>query len=149
MKPFFILFLGFLALASCKSSQYGQKFDETGAITAKELKQKIASLGAGETVSATVQGKIAAVCQARGCWMNLDMEDGTVMMVRMKDHAFFVPKDAAGRTAVVKGEGYIEETSVEMLKHFAEDAGKSQQEIDAITKPKQEFVFRAEGVVIK
>lgn len=149
MKYFFLLFLGLLSLASCKSSRYGQKFDEGGAITARELKQKLESLRPGETVSATVQGKIAGVCQAKGCWMNLDMEDGTVIMVRMKDHAFFVPKDAAGKTAIIKGEGYVEETSVEMLKHYAEDAGKSQAEIDAITEPKEDFVFRAEGVIIK
>jgi carbamoyl-phosphate synthase large subunit len=40
------------------------------------------------------------------------------------------------------------ETSVEDLKHFAEDAKKSEAEIAKITKPKKEIVFEAKGVVI-
>ena len=41
-----------------------------------------------------------------------------------------------------------EETSVDELKHLAEDAGKSEAEIAKITEPKKEFKFLADGVVI-
>jgi hypothetical protein len=37
--------------------------------------------------------------------------------------------------------------SVEMLKHFAEDAGKSKAEIDQITKAKYVLGFEADGIV--
>jgi len=36
-----------------------------------------------------------------------------------------------------------------MLKHLAEDEGKSQEEIDAITEPKMEYTFVAHGVIIE
>ena len=39
-------------------------------------------------------------------------------------------------------------TSVEMLKHYAEDAKKSQVEIDAIKEPKQEIVIQATGIYV-
>ena len=39
-------------------------------------------------------------------------------------------------------------TSVEELKHYAEDAKKSQDEIDAITEPKTEIRFMASGMVV-
>jgi hypothetical protein len=37
---------------------------------------------------------------------------------------------------------------VEELKHLAEDAGKSKEEIEAITEPKEELKFLATGVLL-
>jgi hypothetical protein len=146
MKNVFLFLFALVLFASCQSGHYGQKFDQTGAITPKELKQKLAT---SDTVKATVTGKVAAVCIKEGCWLNLDMEDGTVMLVRMKDHAFFVPKDIAGKTATVTGKAFIQRSTVEELKHYARDAGKSDEEIAAITEPKAEPQFEAAGVYIK
>lgn len=39
-------------------------------------------------------------------------------------------------------------TPVEELRHYAEDAGKSKEEIIAITEPKEEYHMMASGVVI-
>ena len=39
--------------------------------------------------------------------------------------------------------------SVADLKHYAEDAGKSEDEIAKITEPKIEYAFEANGVLIK
>jgi prolyl-tRNA synthetase len=146
MRYFLILLSSIVTLASCKSGHYGQKFDDTNSITPKELKQKLAT---SDTVKATVTGKVAAVCIKEGCWLNLDMEDGTVMLVRMKNHAFFVPKDIAGKTATVSGKAFIQRSTVEELKHYARDAGKSDEEIASITEPKAEPQFEAVGVYIK
>jgi len=47
-------------------------------------------------------GKISQVCQTRGCWMKLS--DGErELIVRFKDYAFFVPKDAAASTVTIQG----------------------------------------------
>jgi hypothetical protein len=35
-----------------------------------------------------------------------------------------------------------------MQKHFAEDAGKSKEEIEKITMPKKEMCFEADGIVL-
>ena len=40
-------------------------------------------------------------------------------------------------------------TSVEELKHYAEDAGETQEVIDAITEPEISLAFEAKGVIIK
>ena len=38
---------------------------------------------------------------------------------------------------------------MDMLKHYAEDEGKSQEEIDAISEPEFAYTFEAIGVIIK
>jgi hypothetical protein len=96
-----------------------------------------------------VKGEIKEVCQAKGCWMTLDMGDGELLRVKFKDYAFFVPKDAAGKTAIVQGTAQKETISVDELRHLAEDAGKTENEINSITNPKEELTFVAEGVIIR
>lgn len=49
---------------------------------------------------------------------------------------------------MVKGKAFKETTSVDELKHYAQDEGKSQTEIDAITSPQEEMKFLADGVVV-
>lgn len=39
-------------------------------------------------------------------------------------------------------------TTVDQLKHYAEDAGKPQAEIDAIIEPKKEVILDATGVLV-
>ncbi|HEY3816754.1 MAG TPA: DUF4920 domain-containing protein [Polyangiaceae bacterium] len=60
---------------------------------------------ANRTVATT--GKVTAVCQEMGCWMEIRDEAGQAH-IRMHGHSFFVPKTASGHTArvqatVVKG----------------------------------------------
>jgi hypothetical protein len=70
------------------------------------------------------------------------------MMVRFKDYGFFVPKDCNGKTAIMNGVAYKEVVSVDMLRHYAEDAGKSKEEIMKITTPETRLSFEADGVMI-
>ena len=58
------------------------------------------------------------------------------------------PKAQKART-VVQGEAFYDTLTVPMLKHYAEDAGKSQAEIDAITEPELRLAFTATGVMIE
>jgi hypothetical protein len=96
-----------------------------------------------------IVGTIEEVCQKKGCWMKLDLGNGEKMRITFKDYAFFVPKDASGREVVLDGLAMIEETSLESLRHYAEDAGKSKAEIEAITEGTKELVFEARGVILK
>jgi hypothetical protein len=51
------------------------------------------------------EGKVARVCQAAGCWLELQPESGGEgLRVPMAAHAFFIPQDAVGQVAVVEGE---------------------------------------------
>ena len=97
-----------------------------------------------------VEGQVEGVCQAKGCWMNLSngKNKDKTMFVKFQDYGFFMPLDLTGNV-VMKGKAFKEETSVEELRHYAEDEGKSQEEIAAITEPKVELKFIATGVKIK
>ena len=50
---------------------------------------------------------------------------------------------------LLKEKHYVSVESVDDLKHYAKDAGKSQEAIDSITEPKTTYSFMANGVLIK
>jgi hypothetical protein len=101
-----------------------------------------------DSIYVKLQGEISTVCQKKGCWMNMALNENKELFVRFKDYDFFVPLNCSGREAVIEGWAYKEVISVEELKHFAYDEGLSEEEIDAITEPKETYSFMAEGVVI-
>ena len=79
--------------------------------------------------------------------MNLQLGEEQVR-VTFKDYGFFMPKDIADRDVIVEGMAYVEMTDVETLKHFAEDAGSPQEEVDAITEPQLTYAFVSSGVLL-
>lgn len=127
---------------------YGQKFDEQTAIPVTELAKKA---GDKELSNVVLSGTISEVCQAEGCWMRVSLEtdEGSTMLVKFKDHSFTIPKDLAGKKVVFAGRAYQTTISVEKLKHYAEDAGKSKEEIAKITTPSTERIVEATGLIIK
>lgn len=125
---------------------FGEKITEDGAIDASEL---LTLLQEGDSVFVKVRGKINECCQKKGCWMDVDLGNGKSMVVRFKDYEFFVPKNSAGYTAIMEGYAKLEVQDVEWLRHKAQDAGKSAEEIAAITQPDTSITFMANGVIIK
>lgn len=124
---------------------FGEKIDPAGAISLASLQEQ---LKGKDSVIVTLEAQVEGVCQAKGCWMNLvsdDMPDEPIF-VKFKDYAFFMPKDIAGRTVIANGVAYKEVTSVDELRHYAEDGGASKEEIAAIDTPKEELKFMARGV---
>ena len=101
-----------------------------------------------ESFDTKVKAKIIEVCPKKGCWLKLEVADGTTALVKMKDYGFFLPLAAKGKTVILDGEVKMKTTSVAELKHYAEDAKKSKAEIDAITKPEKEIRFTAKGIVV-
>ncbi|MGB3181858.1 MAG: DUF4920 domain-containing protein [Cyclobacteriaceae bacterium] len=124
-------------------SYYGDTIKTSGAIQAMDL---VEELGKTDSREMTVRGTIKDVCQAKGCWMTVELGDGETMRVTFKDYGFFVPKDAAGKTVVFEGVAEKELVDVETQRHYAADAGQSEKEIESITEPKPEITFVAEGV---
>jgi hypothetical protein len=92
---------------------------------------------------------VTGVCEKKGCWMGVDNGTADAMMVHFKDYAFFVPRDIKGRTVIMEGMIMPDTTTVAQLRHYAEDAGKSKEEIAKITEPKIELTFMADGVIVK
>jgi hypothetical protein len=130
-------------------SQFGEPFDTTGMISYTEL---LTQMDNTDSLYAKVYGKVEAVCQTKGCWMDiLPHDDAPVekeLFVQFKDYGFFMPKDLAGHKVAMEGYAYRETTSVEDLRHYAEDEGLSQEDIDAITEPEVQIKFMASGVKI-
>ncbi|MBK8847696.1 MAG: DUF4920 domain-containing protein [Bacteroidetes bacterium] len=126
---------------------YGEKFEPGKPLTVAELNSKVSN--EKMVTGVVVSGTIAEVCQNAGCWMNIDRGDGSTMMVKMKDHAFELPFDCGGKLAIFKGDSYYDTTSVEDLRHYAEDAMKSKEEIEKITEPQYDITFIASGVILK
>lgn len=132
--------------AYAQDGYFGKKINEKKAVAATEFPAK---MGSQEKMGAKVVGTVESVCQAKGCWMKVKTADGQTMRVSFKDYGFFVPKDIAGKTVVIEGEAVKKTTPVAELRHYAEDAGKSKEEIAKITEPKNELTFVADGVIVK
>lgn len=128
---------------------FGDSITANNVTEAKVLAEKYNNLKVGDTAQVKFEGTIVEVCQKKGCWMTVDLGNDQTTFVRFKDYEFFVPFEAGNHNAIVEGEAFITETSVEELQHYAKDAGKSEEEIAAITQPKRELAFLANGVLIE
>jgi hypothetical protein len=168
MKPFFVVAIATISLSSfylvsCNSAankenvneniitaEYdtivGESFQPENILAVADLGEK---LKGNESLELVIEGTVQSCCQKKGCWMRVDKGNGEAMMVTFKDYGFFVPFESAGKTAIMKGVAYYDTISVEMLKHYAEDAGKSEAEIEAITEPELAVSFEASGVMLK
>ncbi|MCR9264602.1 MAG: DUF4920 domain-containing protein [Flavobacteriaceae bacterium] len=136
-----------LAQHSGEGAYYGNKF------TVSEKKDNGRTIYEGLTAKDSLQtqlsGEIKEVCQAKGCWMKVEIAPQEEVFVRFKDYGFFVPKDAADKKVFMQGMAFLEEMSVDDQKHYAKDSGASEEEINQIKEPKRILRFEAEGVLIK
>ena len=163
-----LLLIPFLALAACADAPepttetvpdtevasstaervlVGDVLPEGEALTANALVDQADALN-GETV--LVEGQIEKVCQMAGCWLTFVTDEGQAVRVNVPrddedNYVFTFPQDSSGRTARVAGTFTMEEESVELLKHYAEDEGASEEEIAAITEPRLTLALEASG----
>ncbi|MGN0019598.1 MAG: DUF4920 domain-containing protein [Sphingobacterium hotanense] len=125
---------------------YGKKIDKNGAVSVKKLESNLAK---SKTFDGKIEGQVVQVCKKKGCFLTLKRDgDQEPIMVRFTDYAYFVPEDLIGKTVVVAGKAKVKETTVEWQKHYAEDMGKSKEEIAKINKPKQDISVVADGVLV-
>lgn len=125
---------------------YGKAITAEGAISMEEMLKAMEDRDSMDTKLAC---EIITSCTMKGCWMDVKMPDGSPMKVRFVDYGFFVPKkDMEGKHAVMQGTASRETFDVATLRHYAEDAGKSKEEVAMITEPKYVLTFLAEGVLI-
>ena len=95
-----------------------------------------------------ITGKVKEVCKSMGCWITLEKADGSTLMVKSKDHGFFMPQNLVGKNVVVAGTASVKEVTEAKRKHLAEDAGKSKDEIKKIKGAQKELQFIATGVEV-
>jgi Domain of unknown function (DUF4920) len=154
MKKIFFICFSFLAAISIHAQEPAPAVPGTvyGSVSAlaktvvnvNDLEKKIGT----KKYEGQVQGKVVEVCQAMGCWAKLQKDDGSTVMIKVVDHEFAMPLDIVGKTIIAEGEATKKETSVKQLKHYAEDAGKSKEEIEKITEPKKEVLMMIKGVKV-
>ncbi len=101
-----------------------------------------------------VEGTIAQVCRNKGCWLTLDNPTATPVRVEVPrdaegGYAFTFPTDLPISEAVIEGTVSVDTTSVETLRHLAQDEGRPQAEIDAITAPEPTVVVTARGALVR
>ncbi|MUU78091.1 DUF4920 domain-containing protein [Winogradskyella endarachnes] len=128
-------------------ASFGKEITDADALSGEKMIENFKNLKVGDTINAKMKGEIIEVCSKKGCWMTLDTGEDEVM-VKFKDYGFFMPLNAEGNV-VINGKAFVSETSVDELRHYAEDAGKSEEEIAAITTPKFEYRFEADGVLLQ
>ena len=131
-------------------SSFGDTVSASDYLSSSDALSNYKALKLGDTINLKFNANIKEVCSKKGCWMTLPAgNDDETIMVRFKDYGFFMPLDAAGKEVIVAGKAFVKEVSVADLKHYAEDAGKSSDEIANITEPAMEFAFEANGVLLK
>ena len=122
-----------------KGVEYGAGVPENIAYNVQSIDQVIKSLKKkNEIERVTIKGRVTAVCPKKGCWVTLENTH----------YAFFLPQNIAGKTILLDAKVTKQETSVKELRHYAEDAGKSKEEIAKITKPKVEIRVLANGIKV-
>ncbi|MEN8885591.1 MAG: DUF4920 domain-containing protein [Winogradskyella sp.] len=129
-------------------ASFGMDITDADALAPNRMMEHYKTMKVGDTINSKMSGKIKEVCSKKGCWMTLDMDGENQVMVKFKDYGFFMPLNAEGEV-VINGKAFVTETSVDELRHYAEDAGKSKEEVEAITEPKFEYRFEADGVLLK
>lgn len=129
-------------------ASFGEKITDDNAISKEEMAKKFELLKSGDTVAIKFSSNINEVCKKKGCWMKLDLGKEKESMVRFTDYGFFMPLDADDKDVIVSGRAYVTEISVSELQHYAEDAGKSEEEIAKITEPEFTYAFEADGVLL-
>lgn len=168
MKNIVFILIVFVCFASCKKDNktektevveveeisnsefksFGKQIIADDAIAVTSMAKHYNVMNVGDSINSKFKAKVNSVCQKKGCWMRLDLENGEEVMVKFKDYGFFMPMNIAEDEVIVNGKAFVNEISVDELRHYAEDAGKSKEEIEKITEPKRTLSFEADGVLL-
>ena len=129
-------------------ASFGKEIIADDAVSASSMAAHYKIMKAGDSINSKIIAEVHEVCQAKGCWMRLNLDDENEVMVKFKDYGFFVPKDITGKKVIINGQAFVKEVSIDEQRHYAEDAGKSAEEIASITVPKRTYSFEADGVLV-
>lgn len=127
------------------NTYFGDSLTEDGAITPVEFQT---AFEGKDSMKVKLKTTITAVCQKKGCWMDVDMAEAEDMKVHF-DYKFLMPFNCADMPVVIEGWAKKTVTSVADQKHYLEDANAPKEEIDAITEDKTEISFLATSVILK
>jgi hypothetical protein len=121
---------------------YGKEIKKTKAVKLDKVINNYSSFNKKDIV---MEAQVEKVCAKKGCWMTLQGSKKT-FRVKFHDYSYFVPMSLIGNKVWVEGRVMRKKLSIKDTKHYLEDAGASEKEIAAITKPSFEYRIIAKGV---
>jgi hypothetical protein len=101
----------------------------------------------GRTIA--IEGEVADVCQAAGCWLEMRAADGPrTLKVKVEDGVMVFPKDARGKRA--RAQGAVERLDLDRegyVLHVAHEAHEQGRDFDESTVPAEGpyHVYRIRG----
>ncbi|MEJ2113962.1 MAG: DUF4920 domain-containing protein, partial [Flavobacteriaceae bacterium] len=112
MKKITLLVIALVIVSSCKGqndsyASFGEEISVDDAVSISVASEKYQSIKMGDSIDYKLTATVNEVCQAKGCWMTLNMDDGNEIMVKFKDYGFFVPKDISGKVVIIQGKAFI------------------------------------------
>lgn len=108
---------------SGEGRDFGAPFDESVDVVPLATLMADVERYAGRDI--TTRGTIVTVCQRMGCWMEMSDEGSVPVRVPMAGHAFFLPRDVAGRPARVQGRVRVVELSAATREHLAGEGAQA------------------------
>ena len=165
MKRFNILLALFVLVFACKNNDkattepdeqaaelvyasFGESIEASGSKDHYNMLSAYQGLEPTDSIPGKFKARVKEVCQAKGCWMTLELPNGQETRVRFKDYGFFVPKDIAGRYVIVEGQAFLQELSIEEQQHYAEESTNGGDPA-AITEAITSYGFLAHGVLVE
>jgi hypothetical protein len=147
MMRYRTLVLGVL-LAGCSAAPAfeGEPYGE--ALTLAEVTSVSEILAAPETYvgeRVLIEGTVEAVCEMKGCWMDLIADDERIQ-VKVEDDVIVFPVSAKGKTALV--EGIVEELERTPEQTFAAAAHRAEEQgepFDSTATYPATKVYRIQG----
>jgi hypothetical protein len=99
-----------------------------------------------------VEGEIVAVCEQKGCWMDLETADDAMIQVKVEDDVIVFPVSARGKTALV--EGIVEERELTSEQAFAAAAHRAEEQGEpfdstAVFPPATVYRIQGTGALIR
>lgn len=137
-------------LAAGEQGFYGAKFTviEEPLTLADAMKQ---AGEAAEPKTVKVQATVSAVCKKKGCWFTMGGEGVEEdVRVRMKDYAFFVPKNAEKAKVIAEGTLTQRDVPQEEAQHYADDAVEgTDKPAKKVEGPQKTWEFTATAIELQ
>lgn len=98
-----------------------------------------------------IYGKVTEVCAPKGCWAKIS-DDASQEPIFVKFtcpiDGRLIPTDAVGKVALVEGTIEVKTLTEDEARHYAEDSGKSAEEIAKIVGPQKQIRVKSPAAKI-
>jgi hypothetical protein len=137
-----------LCLAACATTATLPKGQVIGEKITPQASQRFAIVDASPkdffNKTVLVEATIKAVCQQKGCWMQVE-DQGHTAMVRWESGCggqYSFPKDAAGKRVLIQGSFYPKHIDAKDVAHMEGESGTK------LAIPTETYEFNASSVLI-